>query len=572
MALVLCACQVDLRAPALGSPRETLSDANHGAAVSAVDAMDHMAADPLPDTEAHLSLSPAQQASPDDSTRADLLLIQIREALRKYSDVRVAGADGFEELPATEGKHAIHHLSNWTWARAEGRHFNPAHPTSLLYRESADGNLTLIGAMYTAPATSTMPELDERIPLGLARWHRHVNWCAPKAATGAQWLASHDGTPSFGPKSPIATRDACTAVGGVFYPAVFGWMVHVTFVGSDDPRIVWNGSLPPSSLDSTGPRDTGDHVRAVQVAAAPLAATATATPATPAPVAPRPVAPRPVAPAPIATPRHRVNGPPEPRHDAAEVPQPSPVIATSNPAPPTHVAQPPERREPTVFAASGRSSSVFTSGHRTIAYDRFVPATPGPHPAILLLHGDGGLPAQAVHFEEFATALTRHDYVVEIVHYFDRTATVASDPADRVVHFREWQGTIRDALSDLAHAPGVDSTRLGIFGTGLGASLALSVGAQDRRVSAVVEYEGSLPAWAATTVRRMPAVLIGESDADAPPAVREADRVQAICDAAKAPVEVVIYQAPNRIGRGTGVKDLRQRTLSFLEKYLKQPR
>jgi hypothetical protein len=107
----------------------------------------------------------------------------MRDALRRYSDVRVAAADGFEELPATEGKHSIHHLSNWSWARSEERLFDLAKPTSLLYRESADGTLSFVGAMYTAPANFTAAQLDQRVPVSVARWHQHVNWCAPSAGS-----------------------------------------------------------------------------------------------------------------------------------------------------------------------------------------------------------------------------------------------------------------------------------------------------------------------------------------------------------------------------------------------------
>jgi len=209
------------------------------------------------------------------------------------------------------------------------------------------------------------------------------------------------------------------------------------------------------------------------------------------------------------------------------------------------------------------------SGHRDIAYDRFTPAEGGVHPAIVLLHGEGGLPPQQDRFEEFAQGLTKHGYIVEILHYFDRTGTIAATGPDRMVHFREWEGTVRDAVTDLGHAPGVDSTRIGLFGTGIGASLALSLGAHDSRIRAVVEYEGALPVWAAATVRHMPAVMIGESDADQPAAVQEADRVRAICQAANAPVDLEIYAAPKNRGRGNGIKDLRQRTFAFLEQYLK---
>jgi hypothetical protein len=236
-----------------------MSDADHGAAAAATAAMDAMSTDPEPDTEVHVSLTTVHLATPDDSTRADLLLAQIREALKKYKDVRLAAADGFEELPTSDGKHTIHHLSNWSWARAEARRFDPSRPTSLLYPEGSDGALTLMGAMYTAPAASSVDDLNRRIPVSLARWHQHVNWCEPHSGGGAQWLATRGGSPVFGRRSSVTTRDACLAVGGIFHPAVFGWMVHVTFMGSDDPTIVWNGQLPGRASDSTQPRVVADR-------------------------------------------------------------------------------------------------------------------------------------------------------------------------------------------------------------------------------------------------------------------------------------------------------------------------
>jgi hypothetical protein len=64
-----------------------------------------------------------------------------------------------------------------------------------------------------------------------------VNWCLPPAGARERWRETKDGQPVFGPKSPIATREACDAVGGRFAPRLFGWMVHVMAFASGDP---WN--------------------------------------------------------------------------------------------------------------------------------------------------------------------------------------------------------------------------------------------------------------------------------------------------------------------------------------------
>jgi hypothetical protein len=189
----------------------------------------------------HMTLTPLRPPSAADSTRAAELVRQIRAALEKYRDVRAAEADGFRQfLPGV--KQPIYHFTNRRWAVAEMFRFDPVKPTSLLYRQNVDGSFVLEGAMYTAPARTSLDELDRRIPLSVARWHEHVNWCVPPLGQGSRWRETHEGKPAFGPKSPIATADACVAAGGRFLPRIFGWMVHVMAFASDDPKVIWGGS------------------------------------------------------------------------------------------------------------------------------------------------------------------------------------------------------------------------------------------------------------------------------------------------------------------------------------------
>jgi hypothetical protein len=78
--------------------------------------------------------------------------------------------------------------------------------------------------MYTAPAKFTEAELDERIPLSVAPWHEHVNFCFPlKGQEAEMWQKN----PKFGMAGSISTKEACDDAGGKFVPLLFGWMVHV---------------------------------------------------------------------------------------------------------------------------------------------------------------------------------------------------------------------------------------------------------------------------------------------------------------------------------------------------------
>ena len=99
--------------------------------------------------------------------------------------------------------------------------FDPARPTSLLYKKTSDG-YELVGAMYTKPKRATEEQLNARVPLSMAMWHLHTNLCMPQK----RQLRNADWT-KFGLKGSIATQDACDAANGRFQPAIFGWMVHV---------------------------------------------------------------------------------------------------------------------------------------------------------------------------------------------------------------------------------------------------------------------------------------------------------------------------------------------------------
>lgn len=168
----------------------------------------------------HMRMTPGRAPAPGDMERADQIAATLRKAIEPYRDYHVALAEGFRifmpNLPQAQ-----YHFTNYWNGFVEGFTFDPAHPTSLLYKKTGDG-YELVGAMYTAPRTATLDQLNERVPLSVADWHAHINLCMPKRAQ----MAHADWT-KFGLTGSIATPEACTSAGGRFYPQVFGWMVHV---------------------------------------------------------------------------------------------------------------------------------------------------------------------------------------------------------------------------------------------------------------------------------------------------------------------------------------------------------
>lgn len=209
-----------------------------GMADGAMSGMDDDAMDP--NMARHMRLTPIWKATSADSARAWALVRELRTALAPYADTSAATAAGFHEfLPGVKGQQ-VYHFTNYRNALAAQFRFDPTRPTSLLYKREADGAMKLVGAMYTAPKTYSDEQLDARVPLGIARWHEHVDWCLPRGGLGGGgWGERRDGQPVFGPESPIATRAACEAVGGVFHALLFNWMVHLNVFEGNDLKTIF---------------------------------------------------------------------------------------------------------------------------------------------------------------------------------------------------------------------------------------------------------------------------------------------------------------------------------------------
>jgi hypothetical protein len=168
----------------------------------------------------HMTVTTMRPQTPEDVKRAGEVVEQLRQGIEKYKDYHVALNDGFRifgpNVPQPE-----YHFTNYRNGFMEAFTFDPARPTSLLYKKTATG-YELVGAMYTMPRRATEEQLNARVPLSVARWHLHTNLCMPRLGglRNADWT-------KFGLDGSIATRDACDVAGGRFSPVIFGWMVHV---------------------------------------------------------------------------------------------------------------------------------------------------------------------------------------------------------------------------------------------------------------------------------------------------------------------------------------------------------
>ena len=229
--LVLAMC-----APGVLCSAPTLADEASGKPLSGAAMSDHM------------YMTVLRPQKPGDQQKADAIVAAARQAMAPYRDYRKALADGFQiflpNIPQPQ-----YHFSKAANGRAARSHFDPLKPTSLLYKKTADGGYELVGVMYTDRVDASEDEINERIPLSIARWHQHVNFCR---APPGHWSEYFGPNPRFGLLGSIHIRDTCEAAGGKFLPHALGWMVHV-YPDEQAPTKVW------STMDDESGHDNMDH-------------------------------------------------------------------------------------------------------------------------------------------------------------------------------------------------------------------------------------------------------------------------------------------------------------------------
>jgi hypothetical protein len=205
-------------------PEDKDQQTEHGA----VDAMSHMQHHQM---GPHMYMTKLRTSTPQDWTKADGIVAELRESIEKYKDYHVALQDGYRifmpNLPQAE-----YHFTNYYNGFLESFSFDPTRPTSLLYKKTKTG-YDLIGAMYTMPKRVSEEQLNERVPLSVAQWHLHTKLCVPPR----QERGRADFT-KFGLQGSIISKEACTEAGGTFYPVIFGWMVHV-YPFEDTREKIW---------------------------------------------------------------------------------------------------------------------------------------------------------------------------------------------------------------------------------------------------------------------------------------------------------------------------------------------
>jgi hypothetical protein len=171
----------------------------------------------------HMYVTPLRPPQPGDEQKAEAVVAQVKAAIERYKDYHNALADGYV-IANPEVNEPQFHFTKEANAVEAVKHFDPAKPTSLLYFQTPTQRYKLEGVMFTLPPNASEDELNDRIPLSIVRWHKHINFCGAPANRVKEYFGKH---PKFGMFGSINTAEACKAEGGTFFPVVFTWMIHV---------------------------------------------------------------------------------------------------------------------------------------------------------------------------------------------------------------------------------------------------------------------------------------------------------------------------------------------------------
>lgn len=201
----------------------------------------------------------------------------------------------------------------------------------------------------------------------------------------------------------------------------------------------------------------------------------------------------------------------------------------------------------------------FRSGNIEVGYECYDPQLTAPAPAVVILHGAGGLEWGRGLFAQNAKMLARRGILAYIPRYFERASGAVSSQ-----NFKLWLETLRDFLAHIRLQPAIDPSRIGLLGFSLGAYLAISC--DDPEIKAVVDVFGGLSEEHPPKHLRPTLILHGDSDTVVP--VEEAHRLQRRLKEAGVECETRIFPGQGHDLEGGAGREALTLTLNFLQKRL----
>jgi carboxymethylenebutenolidase len=232
--------------------------------------------------------------------------------------------------------------------------------------------------------------------------------------------------------------------------------------------------------------------------------------------------------------------------------------------PPTKLVKRPLRQSPVRSVPGDPTTLMPASNFGPIPFEIFRPRASVRGPAILFVHGAFGLTPS---YYPFIHHLVESGYVIVAPLYFARTGTVCGGPKEVEKHFFAWVGSLIDSMFELRSRADVDSSRVGIAGISLGASLSLALAAQCSGIKAVVEFFGEVPDLSLASL--MPPTLIVHGGADRHVPLAKVLKLAHALRQRNTPCELEIYAGQRHVIGTIAFHHAMRQATAFFDKYLK---
>jgi dienelactone hydrolase len=227
------------------------------------------------------------------------------------------------------------------------------------------------------------------------------------------------------------------------------------------------------------------------------------------------------------------------------------------------------------------SESIVSSGNK-VDLDVYVPATAGPSPAVLVLHGSFGLLDEyKKDLVSFPDALKAAGIASVMPRYLMSTGTEPGAGVLKLIEAkpeirRPWRQACADTLAWMAADARFDKSRLGILGFSLGGNLALGVAMDPPAgvvVKCVVEFFGPV-AYLEDKLSAMPPLMIFHGGADFLVSPSQSHTLVTALQAAGKKqdrdffVDFKSYEKESHGFKGEKLTSSRTETVDFFKKYL----
>jgi carboxymethylenebutenolidase len=197
---------------------------------------------------------------------------------------------------------------------------------------------------------------------------------------------------------------------------------------------------------------------------------------------------------------------------------------------------------------------TIPASERPVTVTRYAAPGDGKRPAVVILHGNGGLTARTMpHYARYAAALAAQGIDGYIVDYYSRDDARGMEATDsgargRItrVRFRPWTLLVAEMVGAILERP-ESSQRIGLLGLSLGGFLSVTESSMDPRISALVVLYGGIPPTLTNRITHLPPLLELHGDADQVVPVESGNALVAKARALNVPAQQTVYPGEGHV-------------------------